>query len=51
MKHPALVDLAESLRSVVKMFNKKGTVVVADVEDDEATVQSTIDLVQERIKG
>jgi hypothetical protein len=51
MEHQALVDLAVDLRAIVKLKNKNGTIVVADVEDGSATVQSTIDLVQQRIAG
>lgn len=50
MKHAQFVQLAESLRAIVKLFNKKGSVVVGDVEDGEATVKSTIALVEERAK-
>ena len=49
MKHPSLVQLAESLRKLVTSRNPNGTVDVADVETDEATVASTVTLVQDRI--
>jgi hypothetical protein len=51
MKHPQFVQLAESLRAIVKLFNKTATVVVGDVEDDEATVESTVGLVEKRIES
>jgi hypothetical protein len=50
MKHPPLVQLAESLRLIVKVFNKNGTVLVTDLENDSATVGSAIRLVEDRIK-
>jgi hypothetical protein len=50
MAHGPLVQLAESLRRIVTLFNKKGTVVVGDVETDDATVESTIELVLQRIR-
>lgn len=51
MKHPQFVQLAESLRAVVKLFNKTATVVVGDVEDDDATVESTVELIEKRIES
>ena len=49
MKHPACVSLARSLNTFVKRRNEDGRVRVADIEDDEATVDSTIELVEKQI--
>jgi hypothetical protein len=51
LKHSQIVPLAESLRRIVKTFNAKGSFAVSDIETDDATVGSTIDLVQQRIEG
>jgi hypothetical protein len=50
MRHPACVALSRSLDSFVKTHNPSGVVNVSDIEDDEATVGSTITLVGERVK-
>jgi hypothetical protein len=49
LSHPQFVPLAESLRRIVKTFNPRATIAVADIESDDATVGSTIDLVVARI--
>ena len=51
MQHPACVDLSNSLDRFVKLHNIHGRILVSDVEDSDATVDTTIALTTDQIAG